>query len=176
MDRVEEIREKTINTRKIKEMCTGEITQQILDIEYLLENLDMWEATAHYWKKNHGNASSELLQKTQELEQYKKAEEQGRLVMLPCKVGDTVYRICPKCNDKHDGSCQNCAWLGTGGIYGCDVYGLWSNGEYPPDKCTIVPREVTWNYYANMKGRLGKTVFLTCEEAESALKGGGGDE
>lgn len=29
----------------------------------------------------------------QELQQYKELEEQGRLMQLPCKVGDTLYRI-----------------------------------------------------------------------------------
>lgn len=29
----------------------------------------------------------------EKLEQYEEAEEQGRLIELPCKVGDTVYAI-----------------------------------------------------------------------------------
>ena len=39
-----------------------------------------------YWLKD----VAELLE---ELKSYKEAEEQGLLVRLPCKVGDTVYRV-----------------------------------------------------------------------------------
>ena len=52
-------------------------------------------------------------------------------VELPCKVGDTVYRICPKCNNEHNNSCRNCAWAGCITDCGCDVYGLWNDGKYP---------------------------------------------
>lgn len=41
---------------------------------------------------------------------YYNLQKENRLIELPCAVGDTVYRICPKCNDRHDGSCKNCAW------------------------------------------------------------------
>lgn len=34
-----------------------------------------------------------------ELERYRKLEEAGRLIELPCKVGDAVYEILPPCND-----------------------------------------------------------------------------
>lgn len=98
------------------------------------------------------------------------AEAEGRLVVLPCKVGDTVYRICPKCNDKHDGSCENCAWRSCMTNCGCTTYGLWGDGQFPPDKCTIVPYRVFWNYIPNMIEKFGKTVFLTSEEAEEVLR------
>ena len=39
-----------------------------------------------YWLKD----VAELLE---ELKSYKEAEEQGLLVRLPCKIGDTVYRV-----------------------------------------------------------------------------------
>lgn len=98
------------------------------------------------------------------------AEAEGRLVVLPCKVGDTVYRICPKCNNKHDGSCENCAWRSCMTNCGCTTYGLWGDGQFPPDKCTIVPYKVFWNYIPNMMEKFGKTVFLTRKEAEEALR------
>lgn len=40
----------------------------------------------HEWNRN-------VLQK---LAEYETAEEEGRLVVLPCKVGDTVYEICSR--------------------------------------------------------------------------------
>lgn len=70
------------------------------------------------------------------------AEKDGRLVILPCKVGDTVYAaetapIIP--------------------LYVANV-GVLLDGE---DGCD-------WEYMEN----IGKTVFLPREEAEAALKGG----
>lgn len=41
----------------------------------------------------------------EKLTEYETAEEEGRLVVLPCKVGDTVYVIAPNhmlCEEKHD--------------------------------------------------------------------------
>ena len=35
----------------------------------------------------------EFIEDIQELYEYRKAEEQGRLLKLPCAVGDTVYRV-----------------------------------------------------------------------------------
>lgn len=104
------------------------------------------------------------------LKHYKVLEEAGRLIELPCDVGDTVYRICPKCNDRHDGSCKNCAWASCLSNSGCTTYGLWNNGQYPPEKCTIVPYEVFWNYFPDLMRNLGRKVFLTKEEAEAKLK------
>lgn len=105
------------------------------------------------------------------LADYEDAEEQGLLVRLPCKVGDTVYRICPKCNPKHDGSCEHCAWKGTGGIGGCAVFGMWGDGQYPAEKCTIVPWVASWHRMETIIRFLGERIFLTREKAEAALKG-----
>lgn len=35
-----------------------------------------------------------------------------KTVTLNCCIGDMVYKICPKCNDNHVGTCKNCAWEG----------------------------------------------------------------
>lgn len=102
--------------------------------------------------------------------EYKKLDEQGKLLKLPCAVGDTVYRICPKCNDAHNGSCKNCAWENSCSNQGCTVYGGWKDGQYPKEKCTIVPYKVFWNYIPNLLENIGRRVFLTREAAEAALK------
>lgn len=101
---------------------------------------------------------------------YEDLEEQGLLVKLPCQIGETVYRICPKCNDKHNQSCENCAWRFSLAHNGCNVYGLWSDGQYAATECHVVPYKVSWNYIPNLLEHLGKTVFLTKEEAEKELK------
>ena len=68
------------------------------------------------------------------------AEQDGRLVVLPCKVGDTVYQI--DAERVYESEVK-------GIIFDCDDIGF--------DERAI-----------------GKTVFLTREEADAALKGGEG--
>ena len=92
------------------------------------------------------------------LRELAEADKDGRCVVLPCKVGDTVYmierifdidngicdEICARKVIGHGGNNLNKLWLvGSGGI--CNVYIFVSE--------------------------FGKTVFLTHEEAEKALRG-----
>ena len=69
-----------------------------------------------------------------------RAEFEERLVILPCKVGDTVYRICH---------------------------------EYKQGNPFIRAVEFSQHNFWRIVfgGEFGKTVFLTREEAEAALKG-----
>ena len=83
------------------------------------------------------------------LKQYEDAEAEGRLAMLPCKVGDTVYM--PYKGRAHKLRVQGISVS----ISGNDV--VLHFGGYP---------------VANVWGsEVGRTVFLTKEEAEQALKG-----
>ena len=77
----------------------------------------------------------------EKLAEYETAEEEGRLVVLPCKVGSTVYRI---------------------------LYTL-AFGEIgdKAEKHYFI-RETSFEY--GMIDDLNETVFLTREEAEKALK------
>ena len=76
------------------------------------------------------------------LEHYEDLAEQGRLIELPCAVGDTVYDIAGKEARKQI------------------VDGI----EYTADGFFIYANEDEW------LGRLGDLVFLTKEEAEAKLK------
>ena len=118
-----------------------------------------------------GKSPEEVQQIFAEHKKLAEAKAAGRLVELPCNVGDIVYRICPKCNENHEGSCKNCAWGSAWFQNGCDVFGLWESGEYPANKCTIVPYEVTWNLVPVVRDFIGKRIFLTREAAEAALEG-----
>lgn len=70
------------------------------------------------------------------LAEYEDLEEQGKLVILPCKIGTPIFIIGSKYRSgKFD------KWVNTGKF-------RWSDIE-----------------------KLGKTVFLTREEAEAALRG-----
>ena len=90
---------------------------------------------------------------------YEDAEEQGLLVQLPCKVGDKVYQISENfiepCTVEtiflgnymdRNGNCCNMA----------EIY-------YDRDDCPYVSTEI---YFTD----IGKTVFLTREEAKAKLK------
>ena len=84
------------------------------------------------------------------------AEQDGRLVVLPCNVGDTVYEPNKR---------------GFISIYKVISIHL--------STCSIlVGWELIDGIYSNVNGfeasALGKTVFLTREKAEAALKGGEG--
>lgn len=80
----------------------------------------------------------------QKLAEYEDFEEQGKLLKLPCAVGDTVYKIYP--NDLTDR------------VLGLTVVAFSNKAmELYGD---------TWTSF----DKIGKTVFLTREEAEAALK------
>ena len=98
----------------------------------------------------------------QKLAEYEDLEEQGLLLRLPCKVGDTVYCIYErytKCSENEqefdEYSCQGCECLE------CDSHKelyVQSQKAYSLD----------W-IVSNLK-RFGKTVFITKSESEQKLK------
>ena len=69
----------------------------------------------------------------EKLAEYETAEEEGRLVVLPCRVGTRVYKIYQFCG-----------------------YGAWEIEEH---KIKLEDLD-----------KIGKTVFLTREEAEKASR------
>lgn len=105
------------------------------------------------WENNRHN----VLQK---LADYEDLEEQGRLIKLPCKVGDTVW-------DNDYG--RPCAYTITAFSFGeCEEY-----------ICEPVTTKEAVFYYANSSGsitgsfaesEIGKSVFLNESEAEAKLK------
>lgn len=91
------------------------------------------------------------------LRELAEADKDGRVVVLPCKVGDTVYmierifdidngvrdEICARKVIGHGGNNLNKLWLiGSGGICNVSIF----------------------------VSEFGKTVFLTHEEAKKALE------
>lgn len=98
------------------------------------------------------------------LQEYEVAEETGQMIVPPCRVGDTVYYV-------SDSPLNLSVQANT--IYEADVsriittrYGTTLVIQiHNPYGCTEIPDVNDW----------GKTVFLTKEEAEQVLKGGGTD-
>jgi hypothetical protein len=90
---------------------------------------------------------------TDKMADYKRAEEQGRLIMLPCKVGDTVY-----CTIYDE---YGIAPIDKGTVYAVSINGQtnWFSVQYKSG----LRYDYTWD-------DLGKTVFLTREEAEKELE------
>lgn len=86
------------------------------------------------------------------LKEYEDLEEQGRLIKLPCKVGDTVYVIVGK------------------NISVQKIQRATIDSEMKIEFCTKRRGFALFN--------IGKTVFLTKSEAEAKLKElrGGGNE
>lgn len=92
------------------------------------------------------------------LKHYEDLQEQGRLVVLPCKVGDMVYHV----QDFRQGVVEVGAVLRVQSAMRVDE---------TTTICMAVRYESGMNYY-HLSDEIGKTVFLTREEAEVALKGG----
>lgn len=80
---------------------------------------------------------------------YEDAEEQGLLVVLPCKVGDTIWYAPKYCEEPESGYVEE---IST--INGYTIIAFYID----PD--THMEAEIK---------DFGKTVFLTREEAETAL-------
>lgn len=89
------------------------------------------------------------IQNFEDLEKYRKAEAEGHLFMTPCKEGDTVWTI-------WDDEVRENTVLGvTVDRYGLHILAQYNQGGAIRD----------YNF-----DRIGKTVFLTREAAEAALK------
>ncbi len=76
-------------------------------------------------------------------------EKQGRLIKLSCQEGDTIYVLEP-----------------NGTIRECKVYNITTNIYADTDK-----DDPYWKGFEIKDDLFGKTVFLTKQEAEQALKG-----
>ena len=127
--------------------------EKAFDVKYL-ETAIMGNRIKEYWEHKQ---VSEYLRK---LKDYEDAEEQGRLINLPCKVGDTVW-------DNDFG--RPCAYTITAFSFGeCEEY-----------ICKPVTTKEVVFYYENSSGSItgsfaesaiGKSVFLNKSEAEAKLK------
>lgn len=88
------------------------------------------------------------------LKVYEDAEEQGRLIVLPCAVGDMLYavtrNVISKFSVEHFEIYDSGVWVSWKVIDG--FYGHFRMDGFPASS-------------------IGKTVFLSREEAEKALEG-----
>lgn len=92
------------------------------------------------------------------LAEYEDLEEQGLLLRLPCKVGDTLYHIL---------TCTTAENFGEKYIDWFIVTHLTVNTT---KEMIIMGRDVSNREWGTNSRGIGKTVFLTSEEAEQKLK------
>ena len=108
------------------------------------------------------------------LAEYEDLEEQGLMLRLPLKIGDTVYFLGRKCDKCEEDYCYRCPYNLNGekrdDIFVYDMvvkqFRIYNNSVY------IVDTDAVWSsseISLNIK-QFGKTVFLTKAEAEQKLK------
>ena len=112
---------------------------------------------AAWAKKTIEMAFSDDTSEVERLRELYKADKEGRVVVLPCKVGDTVYMI-ERIFDIDNGVCDEICARKVIGHGGNNLNKLWLIGSGGICNVSIFLSE------------FGKTVFLTRAEAERALQ------
>lgn len=129
-----------------------EMYEKVCDIKYL-ETTTMNNPIKEYWEHKQ---VAEYLRK---LKAYEDLEEQGRLIKLPCKVGDTVYvngvLSCGEAERYRVIRVDYHSTLGTG------------RNEFYIEALLCADPDSSIAFYDK---QFGKTVFLTKSEAEAKLK------
>lgn len=94
----------------------------------------------------------------EQLKEYEDLEEQGRLLKLPCKVGDVVYAYCSELGILP--YTVDCIVIDEHITYQCSSYSE-PIGDCPSECLDKIEPDIS---------EFGKTVFLTQTEAEQKLK------
>lgn len=118
---------------------SGATTQRDIDRLLELSNENQFGRNEAYYKLQH----------------YEDLEEQGRLIELPCKIGDTVYSFS-----------FNIVYPFTVNGFEINKYEVEFKGSYCGEEKSLE----YWSIHFPVS-KIGKAVFLTREEAEAALKG-----
>lgn len=144
--------EAVINLNNITRTQSNSIIKMGLRIEELDTDRDYWKA--------------EAIKATAELREVKIAEEQGLLIKLPCKVGDTVYAN-KKC------LLNWYMFMELKPYVKCEVVNIKRTKTRTEINLRPLTDRTHNSRYHKFFGicSIGKTVFLTKEEAETALKG-----
>jgi hypothetical protein len=104
--------------------------------------------------RQHAKILHDMRRANEEAQELAKAKAEGRLVELPCKVGDIVYADC------------------YGDIIGWEVHQIEMRTGKPTQYIARGDDEGYGVPEIDFTGEdIGKTVFLTREEAEKALQG-----
>ena len=109
------------------------------------------DGESNVWVKNH-----DYIKASEKLAEYEDLEEQGLLVRLPCKVGDTVYRV-------NAGAKQPIIPMTVS-----EIHFLCYKNERAVRFDAIGKEDMGESCYRLED--IGKIVFLTREEAEKKLE------
>lgn len=123
----------------------------VMTDQEVLEKLATYEDT-ELSPEEFNEKSERVLELYEKLKPYADAEEQGRLVILPCKVGDAVFVITER------------GFIAKGEVRNFRFF----------DKLIV---DVEYHHFGTCATSRywGETVFLTREEAKAALEGGRDD-
>lgn len=100
------------------------------------------------------SAFSDDTSKAERIRELLKADKDGRVVVLPCKVGGEVYSTLDD----------------LGRLHQCRATYVLLNEKPYLNTVALEPVDYEGSQYGASFGAFGKTVFLTREEAEKALK------
>ena len=100
------------------------------------------------------SAFSDDTSKAERIRELLKADKDGRLVVLPCKMGDRVYSTLDD----------------LGRIHVCEAEYANISSRLHTNTVALKPLDYKGREYGAAFGAFGKTVFLTREEAEKALE------
>lgn len=125
-------------------------------MERLTERDAYWYGE-EFWTSAKEPDDDEIDEIYMKLKQYEDLEEQGLLLRLPCKVGDTIYRINQYAKES---------------IISMKVLQVRFGELYIGNKFLRIDaiNDEDMGEFCYLQDEIGKTVFLTRTEAERALK------
>lgn len=155
------------------EKLTGRYHRGCFEATALVEKLAEYEDFEEIFRSKMTDAACDFLKDKEEFakwldrnkwiakkcDEYARAEEQGKLLKLPCKLGDNVFYL-TGVNNAGGPSAQYITEICESKIKGFVIDG---DG-------VAIRLDYNWKGNHGTYGFLGKTVFLAREEAEAALK------
>ena len=123
-------------------------------MERLTERNPLW-IDDELWEKACEPDCEEIDAVSRKLKEYEDAEEQGLLLRLPCKVGDTIYEV----------SYENRKYIIREHVVNQFVY-----ISYREPRIEIYCERENGFLLSSITGKLDEGLFLTREEAEAKLK------
>lgn len=92
-----------------------------------------------------------------------------KTITLNCCIGDLVYKICPKCNDNHNGTCEHCAWEGC--ALPCSVTNnIYQDGSFNTKPMQVVQLRVNQYNFIYINETWNVHHFGTKIAAEQAIR------
>lgn len=108
------------------------------------------------------------------IDAYNREETEGRLLHLPCALGETVYKICPQAKHVQFGmmrngkivtsNCERCPWRNCN----CEAIGFQRDETFEHIVMPMVVTNLEW--LIRTMPYFGSIYFLSEEEAQTHLK------